>query len=627
MSEFDWSKHEIDLSPKAQPTKQNSFNWNQYSDKSQNPSDAGFSGVGQDLTKSFFSAPEALGTMVSSIPEGASNVASLVSSPGSGLQGLYHALDTAGVGAVEGTVGGLSFPQIFARYLSNKFPAVSKRLKESSQAFGGDYDPKDKTLYEHLMDFEKSHGLQAKNEKEQTARNLGSALSVGVPLSKIRGLLGEAGTLGAYAAGSGGDPIHGALLGSLGKVVGATARKVIPKNPVESIINAPKKIAKAVKDTPVTAKEVVGKAVGESLEAIGDLGDKVGMPMAKRTLSAAGSYTKNKSIDPEAQATRVLFGDIKEKDLPKMKERADAMKRLGLSYGTIAEYLNSPYEGAKQGNIGNTSGGSKLLMEKGSQRIESEENSINNLLNEIHDPKKLNPEKTRRYTEAMNQNVPDEFIQKHQNRPVIAAAIKELHSKPAFRQELGNIPDNTFGYWNMVKRVMGAQEGRLEGSVKPGTKDTEAAVIGKTRREMVSDMDKIHPGYKIARSISEREHTRNDIEKFFNKRQKTGNEFHNYLKDKNKYNKLVNKLSAFPKAQAILKDMKMVFGDLIPETMSIRTAKKLAKTSMDKARNPLDAKKLDFENRFGQDHDIATVNLMTNPNLMNILIKHIKEKS
>lgn len=562
----------------------------------------GWSGIGNDIAASWESAPNALLEMVKSIPGGVKNVAkyATTTNPVSTLANL-------GAGGVEAGAGLLSSPQLLMRYLAEKFPDFGKRMEQSGKDFGGQ-SFKDPTFYETLMNFEKEHGMAPQSEEEGSVRNLGGLLGGGKVLTKIPSMLGRTAAITGESAGRGGDPVHAAILGVTGDLVA--------RAPWRKTAEIPGAVADIAKNLP----EKAASAAATGLETIADLGTKAHIPGLQPTLGALGSYLKYTAVKPETLAQRKLFGDLTPEDVPQINERMEAAKRLGLGYLTPAEASLSPFEAAKQGTIGRTSAGSKLLFQKGTQRTGTEGTAINNLLDTIYNEKDLEPQKKAAYEETMTASVPQEFIDQYKNDPVIEEVIKKLHNDSAYRKSLGIEkpksgeeiqPLDSFEYWDHVKRVLGDMEEANDSG--QGRQPFKKSVIAKTRRDMVSDMDAIKPEYEVARGIAERQFTRKKLEDVFDKKTMTGNNFYKFLQSKKNFNEVINKLKAFPEAQQKLRDMHLLFGDLIPNDMSIRSAAALKRTSMSEARNKLDALKQDLDERYGKEHDVATIKLMTDP--------------
>jgi len=670
----------------------------------------GASGIGEDVKNSLLTVPQAGAEMIGSIPGGAKNVAQYATT-----NNPVSTLGNLGAGGVESLVGTLSAPQILARYLKKKFPSDEKPNTLASMM---GMSPDDPTPYEALQAFENKYGMAPQSEQERSVRNLGGLMFGGKALTGLPNMVSRALAMGATAAGSGGDPVHAAVLAAIGeKVLSGSAKGVnraasMNKPPVDiyakpmtppddggtgsppppddgggtgtlppddggtgtltppdnggagtlppddgaggsggsggkpptltanigaalngspymqALTNLPQaamNISAAI-PRPAKIKEKLLTRTSSGLEAVADaITKRMDVPGIQPLLGGAAAYLKHIAVPPDEMAKRTLFSDIDSEDIPQMIARDEAGKRLGLTYLAPSELTDSPFESAKQGNIGRTTAGSKLLYKVGRQREGSEESAINKLLGLIH-TSALDPAKKAAYDDTMAQELPQGFIDTQSQRPVIQKALKSIKSNTAYRQmlqeeygvDIDKVPANSFMLWDMVKRVLGDMEFK---SAKD--KPTEATVFGNTRRTMVREMDAVAPNYQAARSISERKFTRDKLEKVFDKKDKTFNNFDGYLKSDKNYNDTVQKLQAFPEALQQLKDIKLFSGKMVPNNPSTRAAAALQRTGMSDARNPLDAKKRALDEKYGQEHDVAAVKLMTNPDFMKIFADHL----
>lgn len=575
-------------------------------------SEKGWAGIESDIENSLETLPDAAANLISSIPGGIKNIKQYATTHNP-LKTLGH----LGAGGIEGIAGLASAPEEALNYFGNKFPALGEWVKKNRQE--NNVSPESKTMYQMLMDFEKKHGLNATSKEEKSVRNLGDLLLGGKVLSKLKSPVAGTSVMAAEQAGRGGDPLHAAILGALGHTVAKAPWK-------ETIKNAPKNIAEGIKNAP----EILGTGAASILGSAADIGTKLHIPGIPSTLELLSSYLKHKSVSPEKFAQRQLLGDIKSEDFPVIEERANAANRLGLDYLTPAELTLSPFEAAKQGDIGRTPAGSTLLFKKGKGRETSEATAINKLLDTIYDAKELDPKKEAAYKETMEATVPDDFIERQTKRPVIEQAIKKVENDPAYKQKLeeelgiklGDVKPNSFMYWDMIKRILGDMG---ENAKEQGRPTTKSDIYADTRRSMVADMDKIKPEYEVARGIAERKFTRRELENVFDKKTMTFNNFHSFLKSKNKFDKVMNKLKAYPEAQQMLKDIHLLSGDMIPNNPSIRTSTQMTKTGMWNPRNKFEALQRELDKKYGQEHDVASVNLMTNPRLFEILKEHLNK--
>jgi len=272
------------------------------------------------------------------------------------------------------------------------------------------------------------------------------------------------------------------------------------------------------------------------------------------------------------------------------QQRMQAAERLGLDYLTPAEAYNSPYLAREQGALAKTPEGSEMMYEKAQRRVKSEEKAIHALLNDIHNPDIMGPQATKLYQESYQNSLPLESIDKFKNNEIIKQAQKDVMSKAAYREKLKNVPEDSFAYWDHVKKAL---DDMAEGAPK-----SEARLINDTKKSLVEEMDTISPQYKEARSLEERKFTRQGLEKALDKAKiHSGEAFYKALQSEEKFNKLLRNTRNVPGAEQKLKDMRELFGDL-SKPPSIKTARGLESTGMFQNRNDWDALKHVFENMF-----------------------------
>lgn len=583
----------------------------------------GFKGIGKDITNSLSTVGDAALDMASSIPGGIKNVVKYATS-----NHPVETLGNLGAGGVESGAALLSSPQVLMRYLAKKFPKMGDAMQRG--ALPGTKGINDPTLYEGLMNFEKEHGLGAQSPEEESVRSAGGLLFGGGALKNLSRMLTKTAAITGEQAGRGGDPVHAAVLGMAGELVGKGARS----NAGQKAIGAAKSIPGAAVETVKNLPEMAGRTTASALEHAADYaselpGGKLLKPITHPIGGMLASKLKHLSVAPEELAKRNLFEDINPEDLQPMLERDAAAKRLDLKYVTIPELLESPFESAKQADMGRTKAGMKNLYKAGKEREVSEGSAINKLLNLIH-TEELDPIKKEAYAETMQQTVPNEFIESQTQKPAIQKAMKMVRNNTAFKQLLHDeygvdfekVPANSVMFWDMVKRALYDLEN------KSGRKGghTESSVYGNTRKSMVEEMDKILPRYEEARNIAERGFIKNELKDVFNKKDKTFNNFDSYLKDKENYEHLLKRLNDLPRAKQQLEDIKMFSGKMIPLNPTARAAAVLKRHGMSDARNALEAKKREYDQKYGAEHDVAAVNLMTNPRLMEILTEYLNKK-
>lgn len=309
--------------------------------------------------------------------------------------------------------------------------------------------------------------------------------------------------------------------------------------------------------------------------------------------------------------TNVLRKDIEKGMQGTVHEAAlEASKRLKLPYLTPAEATGNPFLGAQQGNLGRTPEGAQKLYQKGQERLQGESKSIENLLGDVFNPKTDAPKKRALYQEAYKKELPDSFIDRLGNNEVIQNAKQFIGKDPVYRQELKGLDKNSFEYWDLIKRRLDdmGTESAVKGSrYKP-------SLIDKTKKKLVSEMDKIAPdSYPQARYLHEREKAREGIEKTFDKKSMTGTNMYKTLESKQGFEKLMKNLRGVPQAQSQLKDMKLVFKNLINNPT--------AKTANNLSRNNLNKSKINVNDVMGSlkealtlgKYDKAAVDLITNP--------------
>lgn len=294
-------------------------------------------------------------------------------------------------------------------------------------------------------------------------------------------------------------------------------------------------------------------------------------------------------------------------DPAKAKERLDASRRIGMDYLTPAEAGLSPFLAQEQGALGKTREGSKHLFDQSEKRLQSEEKSINNVLDIIYHEESMSPEIKRLYEEAYHVQLPPEFESKFADNELIKKATKTVEETPAFMESLKNIPKNSLAYWDHIKQALD--------DMAQAVPKKEAAIIKKTRNKMRDEMDLLSPEYKEARGLHERKEMRDTLESVFNKKgERTGTNFYKALNDEKKFNETMHHLRNVPEAQEKLKDMRLIFKNLIGSP-SIKGAAMLEKTSMNKSRSSSQDIIHMLENKLTQGrYDKELIDFITNPN-------------
>lgn len=377
------------------------------------------------------------------------------------------------------------------------------------------------------------------------------------------------------------------------KSAGETAAVVAPFSALSVLAKSPSpNVRRTVKTISALAAGYGGHKLAEEAGA-SDVGqDAIGLISA--ALGGRGFKSKKKI----AQELSEGVSDY--------KPRLDAAKRLNLSYLTPAEASLNPFVATKQGALGKTPEGAKLLYEKGQQRVESEKNSIKGVIDSVYNEDTHGPKVKKYYEEANETPIPEEFTDKFKDNKIIRRAERIVNNKPAYQESLKDVPKNSFVYWDLVKRAL---DDMIQSSP-----DAEARILSSTKKDLVNGLDSFSPEYKKGRNLYERQFVRKELEKAFDKKEITGLNFYKALASDSNFSKIMHSLRNAPEAQSKLKDMKMLFKDLIP-TPSVRTASALEKTNMTKERNFGNFAESFIKNVFtGGAADKAAIEFITSPN-------------
>ncbi len=290
------------------------------------------------------------------------------------------------------------------------------------------------------------------------------------------------------------------------------------------------------------------------------------------------------------------------------KPAMEAAERLGLDYLTPAEASGNPFLGAQQGNIGRTAEGARELYGRGQSRLASETRSIEDLFKTIFNPTEQKGSMKDLYKEAYQHKVPNSFSDKIGQNEIVKRAKSLVEGNPAFKEQLKGVDKNSLEYWDLVKRALDDMSTRASSKASKN----ESRLITNARKDVLKELDKVEP-YKEARYLSEREKTREGLEKAFNKKEMTGMNMYNVLKDKNKFDKLQKSLRGVPEAQKRLDDMRLAFKNIIT-VPTARTASALEKTSMTKPRSDVGSMMIGLKEALtAGKFDKNAVELLTNP--------------
>ncbi len=280
---------------------------------------------------------------------------------------------------------------------------------------------------------------------------------------------------------------------------------------------------------------------------------------------------------------------------------------LGLDYLTPGEAGISQLASKKQGSLGRTPEGAKLLNERSKSREKSEKSAIENTLNMIYSPEKMDKQVNTAYKAINEVNLPQEFPLQFKDNEIIKEAKNMVENTPAYKESLKALmPKNvklepgqsdaqstSLVYWDHVKRAMDDMVNKAE---RTGNKN-EARIISNTRAEMRDQMDAEFPEYKEARSLYERKMVREGLEKVFDRKEMNGTNFYRALASEKKFDEVISHLKNAPQAVENLKAMRRIFKNLMgPPT--IKTAKGKEEYGMNMARNEGDFLKNMLEHAF-----------------------------
>lgn len=301
--------------------------------------------------------------------------------------------------------------------------------------------------------------------------------------------------------------------------------------------------------------------------------------------------------------------------------RIKAANRLGLDYITPAEAGLSQTAATAQGSLGRTPEGSKLLNQRAKSRQGSEASAINKTLDMIYSPAKMNKQVEDAYKSINEVNLPQEFPLQYKDNEIIKEAKNMVENTPAYKESLkalmpknvsmekgqSNPEATSLVYWDHVKRAMDDMVNKAE---RAGNKN-EARIISNTRAEMRDQMDQSFPEYKEARALYERKMVRDGLEKVFDRKEVTGQNFYQALASQKKFDEVIGHLKNAPEAAENLKAMRLIFKDMMgPPT--IRTAKGTEERGMNMARNEGDFLKNMLEHAFTRGgNDKAAIEFIT----------------
>jgi len=367
------------------------------------------------------------------------------------------------------------------------------------------------------------------------------------------------------------------------KAAGATSTTMAPLSMLSELMNnSSKKMRMLAKGAAIGLGGLTGREGAKEL-GFGELGSDVGA-IVGGALGGRHFASKNDTI-------RKLTEGL---DTNTAQERLKAAQKLGLTYLTPAEASVNPWIAKRQGQLGRTEEGGRMLYAKGKERQASERSAINNTLKLIYDPEKMDEKVTNAYKSLNQVNLPPEFPLQYKDNEIINHAKNIVENSPAYQESLKELlPDNfklkpgqsdpqstSLVYWDHVKRAL---DDMVNKSERLGN-NNEARIISDTRAKMRNQMDEAFPEYKEARSLYERKMVRKSLEKVFDQKEINGTNFYRALASEKKFDELMGHLKKAPEAQENLKAMRSLFNNLMgPPT--IKTAKGTEERGMNQSRS------------------------------------------
>lgn len=411
-------------------------------------------------------------------------------------------------------------------------------------------------------------------------------------------------------------------LGSLGKI-GAESLK---QGGIAALFN-PEARAKAggaaagITAPFVTASEMILssnpsiKFLGKLLRggAAGAVGAEAGSEIAGTPGGLAGGALASILATKAGKkgALREAASDIKKARTPQSDELSQYAKDIGLKYLTPAEATGNQALAAMQGRVARDVEGSKALYAQGEQRLLSEKDAFNNLLDVIYNPKKFDKLKSINFEKAFEKQVPKQFLNKWLDNEVVQQAIIKAERQPIYRERLKGVEPDTVEYWDNIREILY----NIEKAQPPGS--PMAGRYNELRNNVIGEIDEVIPTYKKGRSLSELKHTRDDLVKAFDDAKIRGSEISKFLLKDKKYDDLQKHLRNNPEASELVRKWREVTKNLI-NPVTPKTAAGYATTGMYESRNS--QKALDMitekltEHFKGRPDSVALAELLTNPN-------------
>lgn len=397
------------------------------------------------------------------------------------------------------------------------------------------------------------------------------------------------------------------------KAAGETAATMAPLSMISELINSPSKKVRAV--AKAAAMGLTGLLGREGAKELGF--GETGADLAALAAGALGGRHFTNKNDMMRKLTEGL-------DTKTAQERVSAAQKLGLDYLTPAEATVNPWIAKRQGQLGKTEEGGRLIYEKGKKRQASERAAIEKTLDQIYSPNVMDAKVKEAYKGLGEVNMPQEFPLQYKNNAIINEAKSMVENTPAYKESLKELlPENvkleegqsdvqptSLVYWDHVKRAMDDMISKAE---RAGN-NNEARIMSETRAKMRDQMDAAYPEYAEARALYERKMVRKGLEKVFDQKEINGTNFYRALASERKFDELLGHLKNAPEAQENLKAMRLLFKDLMPPP-TIKTAKGTEERGMNQSRSTGAFLESLLDSVFtGGKHDKAAIEFITSKN-------------
>jgi hypothetical protein len=291
-----------------------------------------------------------------------------------------------------------------------------------------------------------------------------------------------------------------------------------------------------------------------------------------------------------------------------VKPTIEAAKRQGIDL-TPAEAAGSGYIGGQEGRYLRTSKGAIEGEKSSKERIKQEKGLINSLLNNIYDKSTASDNKiSDLYKTAYKWNMKQEVVNKLKSDSLINEAFEKVSKDKVWQRKLEGAPENNFAYLDKVRRSLSDEEGKL---LRSGEK-SKASEYTDARNTLTEIMDNSSSAYKKARAEAQRKIIRSQVQKKLNTSEIKGSDFYNkIIKNENKFDDLVSSLKNVPEAQQQLRDMKLIFKDLVNPSKPKQTAYQSA-SSTNQARGSLEKAIQMWDQVFNKERNYESVKFTRN---------------